>query len=104
MTSENYPHFWQRSVHHLVELICTDDGHDTILQKYLTVIYIHYIISLEIWHQVANSRRLETFCMNTIRNLFRNHIVLSSFQKQTHIIYQLSLSWDRLCTDVKGML
>jgi hypothetical protein len=40
--------------------------------------------------------------MNTIRNLFRNRIVLSSFQKQTHIIYQLSLSWHRLCTICDG--
>ena len=42
--------------------------------------------------------------MNTIRNLFRNCIVHSSFQKQTHIIYQLSLSWHRLYSDVMGML
>ena len=42
--------------------------------------------------------------MNTIRILFRDRIILSSFQKQTHIIYQLSLSWHRLCTDVMGML
>ena len=72
--------------------------------KNIQPLYTHYIISLEIWHQIANSRRIETFCMNTIRILFRDRIVLSSFQKQTHIIHQLSLSWHRLCTDVMGML
>jgi hypothetical protein len=31
---DNYLHLWQRSVHHLVEVMCTDDGHDSVLQKY----------------------------------------------------------------------
>jgi hypothetical protein len=87
MTWEIYLHFWQRSVHHLVEVMCTDDGHDTVLQKYLTVIYIHYIISLEIWLLLTNSRRLEAFCMNTIRNLFRNRAFPSYVVKEKHINY-----------------
>jgi hypothetical protein len=42
---DNYLHLWQRSVHHLVEVMCTDDGHDSVLQKYLTIIYILHHIS-----------------------------------------------------------
>jgi hypothetical protein len=87
MTSGKLSALWQRSVHHLVEVMCTDDAHDTVLQKYLTAIYIHYIVSLEIWHPIANSRRLETFCINTIRNLFRHRAFPSNVVKEKHINY-----------------